>query len=134
MKITLSSVIVNDQARALRFYTEVLGFVVKTDIPTGEHRWLTVASPEGVAGVELLLEPDAHPAAREFQKALHRDGIPATSFESADIGREYGRLVALGVTFRTPPTPMGPVTVAVFDDTCGNLIQLHQAGGPEAGR
>ena len=129
MKITLSSVVVNDQARALKFYTEVLGFVVKTDMPAGEHRWLTVAPPEGVAGVELLLEPDAHPAARELQKALHRDGIPAMSFESADIQREYERLMAQGVTFRTPPTPAGPATVAVFDDTCGNLIQLHQVGG-----
>jgi catechol 2,3-dioxygenase-like lactoylglutathione lyase family enzyme len=130
VKITLSSVFVDDQAKALRFYTEVLGFVVKTDVPAGEHRWLTVASPEGPPGVELLLEPDAHPAAREFQKALHRDGIPATSFESADIRREHERLLSLGVVFRTPPTPAGPVTVAVFDDTCGNLIQLHQAGGP----
>jgi catechol 2,3-dioxygenase-like lactoylglutathione lyase family enzyme len=134
MKITLCSVFVSDQARALQFYTEVLGFVLKQDVPAGEHRWLTVASPEGVAGVELLLEPDAHPAAREFQKALHRDGIPATSFESSDIHREHERLVAQGVAFRTPPTPMGPVTVAVFDDTCGNLIQLHQvAAGEPAG-
>jgi catechol 2,3-dioxygenase-like lactoylglutathione lyase family enzyme len=133
MKITLCSVTVNDQARALRFYTEVLGFVVSKDVPVGEHRWLTVASPEGVAGVELLLEPDAHPAARELQKALYRDGIPATSFESTDIGREHERLAALGVVFRTPPTPAGPVTVAVFDDTCGNLIQLHQVGDAPAG-
>jgi catechol 2,3-dioxygenase-like lactoylglutathione lyase family enzyme len=131
MKITLASVFVNDQARALRFYTEVLGFVVKMDLPAGEYRWLTVASPEGVDGVELLLEPDAHPAAREFQKALHRDGIPATSFESADIHAECARLQAKGVVFRTPPTPAGPVTVAVFDDTCGNLIQLHQATARE---
>ena len=131
MRITLASVIVNDQAKALRFYTDVLGFVVKMDIPAGEHRWLTVTSPEGVVGVELLLEPDAHPAAREFQKALHRDGIPATSFESVDIQAEYARLQAKGVVFRTPPTPAGPVTVAVFDDTCGNLIQLHQAGRRE---
>jgi catechol 2,3-dioxygenase-like lactoylglutathione lyase family enzyme len=109
----------------------VLGFVAKNDLPAGEHRWLTVASPEGVAGVELLLEPDAHPAAREFQKILYRDGIPATSFESEDIQAEYARLQAKGVAFRTPPTPAGPVTVAVFDDTCGNLIQLHQAGGQE---
>ena len=129
MRITLASVIVNDQAKALRFYTDVLGFVVKNDVPVGEHRWLTVTSPEGVAGVELLLEPDAHPASREFQRALHRDGIPATSFESTDIHAECARLQAKGVVFRTPPTPAGPVTVAVFDDTCGNLIQLHQTGG-----
>jgi len=130
MRITLASVIVNDQARALRFYTEVLGFVVKEDLPAGEHRWLTVASPEGVVGVELLLEPDAHPAARAFQKAIYQDGIPATSFESLDIHAEYARLRAKGVVFKTPPTPAGPVTVAVFDDTCGNLIQLHQVEVP----
>jgi catechol 2,3-dioxygenase-like lactoylglutathione lyase family enzyme len=134
MKITLSSVFVNDQPRALRFYTEVLGFVVKQDIPMGEHRWLTVASPEGVAGVELLLEPNAHPAAREYQQAIHRDGIPATSFESADIHREHERLLAQGVVFRTPPTPAGPVTVAIFEDTCGNLIQLHQVAAGEPAR
>jgi len=131
MRITLASVTVNDQAQARRFYTEVLGFVVKNDLPVGEHRWLTVTSPEGVAGVELLLEPDAHPAARELQRALHRDGIPATSFESLDIQAEYARLRAKGVVFRTPPTPAGPVTVAVFDDTCGNLIQLHHEAGRE---
>ena len=131
MRIALASVFVNDQARALRFYTEVLGFVVKNDLPAGEHRWLTVGSPGGVAGAELALEPDAHPAARAFQQALHRDGIPATSFETSDIHAECARLQARGVVFRTPPTPAGPVTVAVFDDTCGNLIQLHQVGGPE---
>jgi catechol 2,3-dioxygenase-like lactoylglutathione lyase family enzyme len=96
MKITLSSVIVNDQAKALKFYTEGLGFVVKADTPAGEYRWLTVVSPEGPAGVELLLEPDAHGAAKQYEQALHRDGIPATSFESANIQREYERLCAFG--------------------------------------
>ena len=127
MKITLSSIIVNDQARARKFYTEVLGFVVKTDVPAGEFRWLTLTSPEGAPGVELVLEPNDHQEARLYQQALFRDGIPATSFESADIGREYERLRGLGVVFRKEPTPAGPVTVALFDDTCGNLIQLHQA-------
>ncbi len=126
MKITLSSIIVDDQARARRFYTEKLGFVVKTDMPVGEYSWLTVVSPEGVAGVELVLEPAGHPAAREYQQALYRDGIPATSFESSDIRAEFERLRKQGVAFRTPPGPAGPVTVAMFDDTCGNWIQLHQ--------
>ncbi len=127
MKVMLSSVMVDDQARALRFYTEVLGFVKKRDIPMGEHRWLTVVSAEGAADVELLLEPTAHPAARIYHKAIFDDGIPATSFASADIHAEVDRLTKRGVVFRTQPTKTGPVTVAVFDDTCGNLIQLHQA-------
>ncbi|MFP2908000.1 VOC family protein [Pyxidicoccus sp. 3LFB2] len=127
MKIALSSVLVDDQAKAQRFYTEVLGFQVKVDMPIGEHRWLTVTSAEGADGVELVLEPNAHPAAKVYQKALYADGIPATSFESRDIHKEYERLAALGVVFRTKPTQMGPVTVAMFDDTCGNFIQLHQA-------
>ena len=126
MKITLSSVLVDDQAKALAFYTDVLGFVKKNDVPAGEFRWLTVVSPEGSADIELLLEPNSHPAAKTFQKALFDDGIPATSFASADIQQEYKRLIALGVVFRTQPTKAGPVTIAVFDDTCGNLIQLHQ--------
>jgi catechol 2,3-dioxygenase-like lactoylglutathione lyase family enzyme len=127
MRITISSVLVEDQARALTFYTEVLGFVKKADLPAGQFRWLTVVSPEGPQGVELLLEPNAHPAARAFQTALFEDGIPATSFASADIEEEYERLSRLGVVFRTRPTKAGPVTVAVFEDTCGNLIQLYQA-------
>jgi catechol 2,3-dioxygenase-like lactoylglutathione lyase family enzyme len=126
MKVTLCSVLVNDQARARQFYTEKLGFVVKTDVPMGNYDWLTVASPEGVMGVELVLEPAAHPAARDYQQALYRDGIPATSFESADIRAEYEKLCSRGVVFRTPPQQAGPVTVAAFDDTCGNWIQLHQ--------
>jgi catechol 2,3-dioxygenase-like lactoylglutathione lyase family enzyme len=127
MRITISSVLVEDQARALTFYTEVLGFAKKADLPAGQFRWLTVVSPEGPQGVELLLEPNAHPAARAFQTALFEDGIPATSFASADIEEEYERLSRLGVVFRTRPTKAGPVTVAVFEDTCGNLIQLYQA-------
>jgi catechol 2,3-dioxygenase-like lactoylglutathione lyase family enzyme len=127
MKIVLTSVLVDDQAKALKFYTEVLGFVKKTDLPAGELRWLTVVSPEGSPDVELLLEPNAHPAAKTFQRALFEDGIPATSFASADILKEHERLTTLGVVFRTSPKEMGPVTIAVFEDGCGNLIQLAQA-------
>ena len=127
MRIALTSVMVDDQAKALQFYTETLGFVVMQDVPMGDVRWLTVASPEGTPDVQLALEPNTHPAARPFQRALFDDGIPATSFESRDIRQEYERLVARGVVFRKPPTDLGPVTIAVFEDTCGNLIQLHQA-------
>jgi catechol 2,3-dioxygenase-like lactoylglutathione lyase family enzyme len=126
MKVTLSSVLVNDQGRARQFYVDKLGFVVKNDLPMGEYNWLTVTSPEGVGGVELALEPAAHPAARDYQQALYRDGIPATSFESGDIRAEYEKLRSRGVVFRTPPTQAGPVIIATFDDTCGNWIQLHQ--------
>lgn len=125
MKISLTSVMVDDQARALRFYTDVLGFVKKHDIPLGEHSWLTVVSPEDPDGTELVLEPDEHPAARPFKQALVEDGIPFTSFTVADVAAEYERLAALGVTFTQPPTDMGPVTTAVLDDTCGNLIQIQ---------
>ena len=124
MRINLASDLVDDQERALRFYTEVLGFVKKTDVPIGEHRWLTVVSPEEPGGTELVLEPDAHPAARPFKRALVEDGIPFTSFAVADVRAEYERLRAAGVRFTQPPTAMGPVTTAVLDDTCGNLIQL----------
>jgi catechol 2,3-dioxygenase-like lactoylglutathione lyase family enzyme len=103
---------------------ELLGFVPKTDIPLGEHRWLTVVSPEDPGGTELLLEPDAHPAARPFKAALVEDGIPFTSFAVEDVQAEYERLRALGVTFTQQPVEMGPVTTAIFDDTCGNLIQI----------
>ena len=127
MKIALTSVMVDDQAKALKFYTEVLGFVKKTDVPAGEARWLTVISPEGSPDIELLLEPNSHRAAKPFQKALFDDGIPLTSFASADIQKEYERLAGSGVVFRTKPTTVGPVTIAIFEDTCGNLIQLHQA-------
>jgi catechol 2,3-dioxygenase-like lactoylglutathione lyase family enzyme len=124
MRITLTSVLVDDQEKALRFYTDVLGFVPKNDVPLGEHRWLTVVSPEHPDGVELVLEPDAHPAARPFKEALVADGIPCTSFGVDDVQREYERLSALGVRFTQPPTDMGPVTTAVLDDTCGNLVQI----------
>ena len=124
MRINLTSVLVEDQAKALAFYTGVLGFVKKTEIPMGEHSWLTVVSPEDPDGVELALEPDSHPAAGPFKEALVTDGIPFTSFAVADVQAEYDRLTALGVEFTQPPTPMGPVTTAVFDDTCGNLIQI----------
>jgi catechol 2,3-dioxygenase-like lactoylglutathione lyase family enzyme len=124
MRINLTSVLVDDQDKALRFYTEVLGFVKKTEVPMGEYRWLTVVSPEDPAGVELVLEPDAHPAARPFKEALVADGIPFTSFAVDDVHKEYERLVGLGVTFTQPPAVMGPVTTAVLDDTCGNLIQI----------
>jgi catechol 2,3-dioxygenase-like lactoylglutathione lyase family enzyme len=124
VRINLASVLVDDQAKALRFYTEVLGFVLKTEIPMGEHRWLTVVSPEAPDGVELVLEPDEHPAAKPFKQALVADGIPFTSFAVADVHAEFDRLKGLGVTFTQEPTAMGPVTTAVFDDTCGNLIQI----------
>ena len=127
MKITLTSVLVDDQAKALAFYTDVLGFQVKQDVPLGEHRWLTVVSPEAPEGVELLLEPDEHPAARPFKAALVEDGIPFTSFAVDDVAREYERLRSLGVRFTQPPTDMSPVTTAVLDDTCGNLIQIAAA-------
>jgi catechol 2,3-dioxygenase-like lactoylglutathione lyase family enzyme len=115
---------VDDQAKALRFYTEVLGFVKKNEIPLGEHSWLTVVSPEDPDGTELSLEPDEHPAARPFKDALVADGIPFTSFAVDDVAADYERLTGRGVRFTQPPTNVGPVTTAVFDDTCGNLIQL----------
>ncbi|MEH0821409.1 MULTISPECIES: VOC family protein [Micromonospora] len=126
MRINLTSVYVDDQDRALRFYTEVLGFVKKTDVPTGEYRWLTVVSPDAPDGVELLLEPDAHPAAKAFKEALATDGIPLTQFAVDDVAAEHDRLRGLGVLFTQEPVDMGPVTTAVFDDTCGNLIQIAQ--------
>ena len=130
MRINVTSVFVDDQAKALAFYTDVLGFVKKNDVPAGEHRWLTVVSPEAPDGVELLLEPNAHPAAQAYQQAIVADGIPATSFAVHDVQAEFERLTAKDVSFVQPPTPMGPVTTAVFDDTCGNLIQI--ASMPDA--
>lgn len=124
MKINVMSVLVDDQTKALRFYTEVLGFVKKDEIPLGEHSWLTLVSPEDPDGTELSLEPDEHPAARPFKQALVEDGIPFTSFAVDDVAGEYERLVGCGVRFTQPPADMGPVTTAVFDDTCGNLIQI----------
>jgi catechol 2,3-dioxygenase-like lactoylglutathione lyase family enzyme len=124
VRINLTSVLVDDQDKALRFYTEVLGFVKKNEVPLGEHRWLTVVSPEAPDGVELVLEPDEHPAAQPFKAALAADGIPFTSFAVDDVQAEFDRLKGLGVTFTQEPAAMGPVTTAVFDDTCGNLIQI----------
>jgi catechol 2,3-dioxygenase-like lactoylglutathione lyase family enzyme len=126
VRITLTAVPVDDQAKALDFYTGILGFRKKSDVPVGEHRWLTVVSPEAPDGVELLLEPDEHPAVKPFKAALVEDGIPFTSFAVEDVEHEYQRLCALGVRFTRQPTAMGPVTTAVLDDTCGNLIQLTQ--------
>jgi catechol 2,3-dioxygenase-like lactoylglutathione lyase family enzyme len=124
MRINLTSVFVDDQVAALKFYTEVLGFVRKTEVPVGEHLWLTVVSPEQPDAVELLLEPSGHPAVAPFKQALAADGIPAAQFAVDDVRAEYERLRELGVTFTQEPTQMGPVTTAVFDDTCGNLIQI----------
>ena len=124
MRITVTSVLVDDQEKALRFYTEVLGFVKKTEVPLGGHSWLTVVSQDEPDGVELVLEPDEHPAAKPFKRALVEDGIPFTSFAVDDVQAEYERLVGLGVRFTQPPTQMGSVTTAVLDDTCGNLIQI----------
>ena len=124
MKIAMTSVLVDDQEKALRFYTDVLGFRPKHDVPMGEHRWLTVVSPEAPDGVELLLEPDGHPAVRPFKEALVADGIPFTSFAVDDVHAETARLKAAGVVFTQEPLAMGPVTTAVLDDTCGNLLQI----------
>lgn len=126
MRIALTSVLVDNQEKALKFYRDVLGFRPKHDIPLGKDRWLTVVSPEGPDDVELLLEPMGFPPARTYQRALFEAGIPLTAFAVGDIEAEHRRLAGLGVTFKTPPTPTGPVTVAVLDDTCGNLIQLVQ--------
>ena len=124
MKITLSSVLVDNQKKALAFYTDMLGFQEKTNVPTGERSWLTVVSPDDPNGVELVLEPDAHPAAKPFKDALVADGIPYTSFAVNDVHAEYQRLSSQGVVFTQAPLTMGRVTTAVFDDTCGNLIQI----------
>ena len=129
MRIELTSVLVDDQAKALAFYTDVLGFVPKEDVSLGEYRWLTVVSPDDPEGTELLLEPDAHPAAKAFKEALLSDGMPCTSFAVDDVVAECARLEQLGVRFTQAPVEMGPVTTAVLDDTCGNLIQLMQRSG-----
>jgi catechol 2,3-dioxygenase-like lactoylglutathione lyase family enzyme len=126
MQITLTSILVDNQAKALAFYTDILGFKKKNDIPMGEHRWLTVVSPEAPDGVELVLEPDEHPAAKPFKAALVEDGIPFTMFAVKDVQREFERLRELGVRFTQEPAAMGPVTTAVLDDTCGNLIQIAE--------
>lgn len=127
LKIKLNSVMVDDQDKALKFYTEVLGFAKARDIPLGHgFRWISVYSPAGHADVELALEPNANPAGKTFQTALFEQGIPATAFEVDDVEVEHQRLRALGVVFTMPPTQAGPVRIAVFADTCGNLIQIYQ--------
>jgi len=127
MRINLTSVMVDDQDKALRFYTDTLGFRTKHDIPMGEARWITVVSPDNPDGTELVLEPDGHPAAKPFKDALVHDGIPFTAFEVDDVRSEFERLSGLGVRFTQQPTEMGPVITAVLDDTCGNLIQIQSA-------
>lgn len=126
MRFKLMSVFVDDQDKALQFYTEVLGFLKKKDFPVGEYKWLTVVSPEEPEGPELLLEPSDNPAARAYKKALFEQNIPAASFAVDDIHAEYARLKGLGVEFSMEPTTMGPTTVAAFNDTCGNFIQMFQ--------
>lgn len=126
MKIKLVSVLVDDQEKALGFYTEVLGFTKKHDIPMGEFRWLTVISPDDPDGAELVLEPNANPAAKSFQSAMYEQGIPITALASEDVRAEYDRLKDLGVTFRSEPADMGGTVLTMFDDTCGNLIQIYQ--------
>lgn len=124
MRIHLSSVFVDDQDHALQFYTEILGFIKKAEVPLGKDRWLTVVSAEDPDGTELLLEPSGHPAVKPYRDALVKDGIPLASFAVPDVAAEFTRLRALGVRFTQEPLSMGPVTTAVFDDTCGNLIQI----------
>ncbi|MFS0638507.1 VOC family protein [Mesobacillus foraminis] len=126
MKIIVTSIFVQDQDKALKFYSETLGFIKKHDVPTGEFRWITLVSPESQEGTELLLEPNNHPAAKEYQKKIYAEGIPATMFGVEDVHKEYERLLKLGVKFTMEPTKMGELTLAVFDDTCGNLIQIIQ--------
>jgi catechol 2,3-dioxygenase-like lactoylglutathione lyase family enzyme len=129
MKIQLTSVMVDDQDKALKFYTEVLGFLKKRKIPLGEAKWLTVVSADVPDGIELLLEPNSNPAAQVYQKAIFEQGIPLTAFAVDDIQTEYARLKKLGVEFSMEPTNMGPTTAAIFEDTCGNLIQIYQITG-----
>jgi len=126
LNIIVTSLFVEDQEKALAFYTETLGFIKKEDVPAGEYRWITLVSPNAQDGTELLLEPNVHPAAKEYQKKIFSDGIPATMFGVEDIDKEYDRLVEKGVRFTMKPTNMGHFSIAVFDDTCGNLIQIIQ--------
>lgn len=126
MKIVVASIFVEDQEKALKFYTEKLGLVKKQDVSLGQYKWLTVVSPEDQNGTELLLEPNDNPAAKTYQKAIFEQGIPATSFWVEDVKSEYERLKSLGVTFTMEPTQMGPVTIAKLDDTCGNFIQIQK--------
>ena len=127
MKISLNSVMVGDQDKALTFYTDILGFKKKADLPMGEFRWLTVVSPDDPDGTELALEPNAFPAAATFQQALYEAGIPCTAFAVEDIEHDYQRLKSLGVAFRAEPADVGTAIIAMFDDTCGNYIQIYQA-------
>jgi len=126
VRIKLTSIMVEDQDKALRFYTDMLGFRKKHEIPVGEFKWLTVVSPEGPDDIELSLEPNANPAGKAFQQAMFTQGIPLAAFEVSDIQGEYARLVKHGVAFTREPTRTGPVTIAILSDTCGNLIQLYQ--------
>jgi catechol 2,3-dioxygenase-like lactoylglutathione lyase family enzyme len=126
MKVRLTSIIVENQDKALKFYTEILGFVKKTEVPLGEHRWLTVVSKEEPEGVEVVLEPNSFPASKTYQEALFQAGIPLTAFYVEDVDAEYKRLLDLGVSFSIEPTIMGPAKLAVLDDTCGNNIQIFQ--------
>ncbi|MGP4062257.1 VOC family protein [Halobacillus sp. H74] len=126
MKIVVTSIFVEDQDKALEFYTDKLGFIKKDDIPVGKFRWITLVSPEDQEGTELLLEPNDHPAAKEYQQKIYAEGIPATMFGVEDIKQEYERLSEKGVEFTMEPTKMGEITMAVFDDTCGNLLQIAQ--------
>ncbi|RAS80351.1 VOC family protein [Priestia endophytica] len=126
MKIIVTSIFVQDQDKALEFYSETLGFVKKQDVPAGEFRWITLVSPDDQDGTELLLEPNVHPAAKEYQKKIFDEGIPATMFDVTDVHKEYKRLMEQGVKFTMEPTEMGEVTLPVFEDTCGNLIQIAQ--------
>lgn len=126
MNIIVTSLFVQDQDKALEFYTETLGFVKKHDVPMGKFRWIALVSPDAQEGTELILEPNEHPAAKEYQKRISAEGIPATMFGVADIHIEYNRLLENGVKFTMKPTKMGEFTIAVFDDTCGNLIQMIQ--------
>ncbi|GAC1635976.1 MAG: VOC family protein [Candidatus Acidiferrum sp.] len=124
--LKLTSVMVDDQTKALKFYTEVFGFKKKHEIPMGEFRWLTVTSPEGPNDIELSLEPNANPAGKTFQEEMFAQGIPVAAFEVANLDAEFGRLKGLGVVFKGSPMAMGPVKIAICSDTCGNLIQLYQ--------
>jgi catechol 2,3-dioxygenase-like lactoylglutathione lyase family enzyme len=126
MRIKLTSIFVDDQDRALRFYTKVLGFVKKREFPVGEYKWITVVSPDGPDDLELSLEPNANPAARTYQESLMKQGIPVTAFEVSDIEAEHQRLGKHGVVFTKEPTDAGPVSIAIFADTCGNLIQIYE--------
>jgi len=130
MRIKLTSIMVDNQDKALKFYTEIFGFVKKNEIPVGEYRWLTVVSPDGRDDLELSLEPNANPAGKSFQEAMFKQGIPITAFEVDDIGKEFEKLKRLGVVFTQEPTRTGPVTIAVCSDTCGNLVQLYQPSRP----